>query len=238
MITGRTRDGGIHVAERESSKRGREVGSKIDVMRVLKEQDAGYLRLVLSREKGVLERLQKQAGAEIGPRDQGQIATRTIDQEAFGDGVLGKRKRTSAQGARRVLFVENAEEQRPIKIAGERRVLDGGTRRSMDDSDRESKAERTEKRTANLLQCGGHRTTKHQRAREAREQAVETRRQELVHRTRLNRQQAIERTKDRIKKLTVAEDAVAEQRANMAKTVVVGGITRNGHRFKIRQRRR
>jgi U3 small nucleolar RNA-associated protein 11 len=48
----------------------------------------------------------------------------------------------------------------------------------------------------------------------------------------------LEAAKARLKVLTDAEHALDLQRAKMAKSVTVGGITKDGRRFKIRERKR
>lgn len=230
MVSGRTRDGGIHVAERESTKKAREAGRDVELMRGLKAQDAGYLSVVLARERAVLARLEVAAGTEIGG-DGGLVGG-----ERPGE-VLGKRKRGGkvVEETRKIVFVEGVEEQETVKKAGGALPLHQST--SSPRSVVKDQRDMTGGPDA-AVDRPQRRKTKRQTTKEIERQKIEGKRQELVQRTRLKRQKAIERTKERIKQVSKAEDKLADQRARMGKSVVIGGITKDGRRFKIRQRRR
>jgi U3 small nucleolar RNA-associated protein 11 len=50
--------------------------------------------------------------------------------------------------------------------------------------------------------------------------------------------QQLQRARERLKALADAEDALELQQARMAKTATVGGVTKKGKVFKVRQRKR
>lgn len=184
-----------------------------DVVKLLKTQDAGYIRIMLQK---VRKERQKAEEGFVLDDEEGEI-------EAL-KGRAGKGKHT--------VFVEDKEDQmsfqpeewfgvededqlakpwsRPIKKSKsqdeDEEMADGGRPRKITPKD-DVDAAREERR-----------------ARKMREHAQESRRLK------------IEALKDRERELMQAEQELEKQRAKMSNTV--GGVNKNGVKFKVRERKR
>ncbi|EMD58273.1 hypothetical protein GGP41_008366 [Bipolaris sorokiniana] len=203
-------------------KHGRKVADRgnkalsVDVVKLLKTQDAGYIRTMLQVTRKEREELEKKLVME----EQGEV-------RAMKDGEEAK------HGKHRV-FVENEEEQEEFDPdawfgRGEKMPspVDSPTFGDLQDESEEDEDQAIQQpKTLSKKQA----ETEEQARREARK-------------FRKDRERALERTasklqgiKKRERELMAAEEELELQRAKMNNTV--GGVNKNGVKFKVRERKR
>lgn len=165
-----------------------------NVVKLLKTQDAGYIRTTLQKTRKERERLEQEI----------QIA----------DGKIKTLKEGNGKGGKLTMFVESREEQRAF-VPPE---MDED-----DDSDAWSDEDEAEAKTAKSST------------------APQETKEEIVLRRKRARAQAARRTllatiKEREHDLTIADNELETQRAKMNNAI--GGINKEGVKFKIRARKR
>jgi U3 small nucleolar RNA-associated protein 11 len=187
----------------------------MEVVKLLKTQDAGYIRTMLQMARKEREELEQKLVME----EQGEV-------RAVRDGAKARR------GKHRV-FVNNEEEQEdfdPDSWFGQGKALPERTGSphadELEDDDSEDEQVRVQHKTMSKKQI----------------EAEETARKE-ARKFRKDRERAQERTtsklralKKRESELVAAEEELELQRAKMNNTV--GGVNKNGVKFKVRERKR
>ncbi|KAK7520399.1 U3 snoRNP-associated protein-like protein Utp11 [Phyllosticta citriasiana] len=184
-----------------------------DVVKLLKTQDAGYIRTMLQK---VRKERQKAEEGFVLDDEEGEI-------EAL-KGRVGKGKHT--------VFVGNQEEQsnfQPEEWFGaedEEQLMKPWGRRikksKKQDDDEEMKNDQISKKPTPKDDASAAR--EHRRIRKMREQARE------------HKRLRIEALKNRERELVLAEQEIEKQRAKMSNQV--GGVNKNGVKFKVRERKR
>jgi U3 small nucleolar RNA-associated protein 11 len=188
----------------------------MEVVKLLKTQDAGYIRTMLQMARKEREELEERLVME----EQGEV-------RAMRDGAKARR------GKHRV-FVNNEEEQEefdPDSWFGQGKELPGRTDSpyadELEDDDSEDEQVRVKR----------HKTMSKKQI-----EAEETARKE-ARKFRKDRERAQDRTasklraiKKRESELVAAEEELELQRAKMNNTV--GGVNKNGVKFKVRERKR
>ncbi|KAK5663723.1 hypothetical protein OQA88_4154 [Cercophora sp. LCS_1] len=168
----------------------------IDMVRLLKTQDLGYLRtvrnVVAKEVKELEERFVLAGGEDLGEEEDGGDSE---DEEYAGTATKPKK-------AKKIVFCEGVEE---------RDGLAEGVRRDDTDEDGWEDDEEDEGK--------------------AKAKAIKARNLERL-------QTKLRNARKRLKTLTKAEFELELQQAKMAKTATSGGITKSGHRIKVRERKR
>lgn len=202
---------------RKVTDRGNEALS-MDVVKLLKTQDAAYIRTMLQQVRRERQKLEERLVLE----EQGEA-------RALKDGEEGR------QGKHRV-FVENEEEQEGFDADawfGEGKSMPTASRPEVpadweDDESEESEEEeqRPQKQTLS--------------ARKLKEQEEEAKRKKKFEKTRSRAQTRtafrLQMVKKKERELVAAEEELEKQRAKMNSSV--GGVNKNGVKFKIRERKR
>ena len=201
-----------------TSKRGRKTadrGNPIlshEAVRLLKTQDAGYLQTMIQKTRRAVERLEEEfllRGEEDGEKVE----------------VLGQ----GSGSGEKIIYVSGKDDQREWKPPLE---LMTAPRKLLAKADTDAKNEQVE--------VSNH-EKQHSNARKTLAKEDQARRQELMIRKRRKKEQDARRTKlaalkAREKNLRDAENELELQRAKMANTV--GGINKNGVKWKVRERKR
>ena len=207
-------------------KQGRKVADRgnkalsMEVVKLLKTQDAGYIRTMLQMVRKEREELEQMLILE----EQGEV-------KAFKDGAKNR-------SSKHRVFVENEEEQEefdPEAWFGRGQDLPGRTNtrhaqdvevETSDDGDEEDAVHSKASKTLSKKQL------------EAQELARKQARKFRKDRERAQSRTAakLASTKKRERELAAAEEELEAQRAKMNNTV--GGVNKNGVKFKIRERKR
>ncbi|KAG9780836.1 hypothetical protein KCU88_g3620, partial [Aureobasidium melanogenum] len=190
-----------------------------DAVKLLKTQDAGYLRTVAARGRKEIEKLKQEVGMDAV----------TV---AGGDGVLGKRK----------VFDDGNEE--PGSTRGKKRNSDGEVRVVGDTlvNGTSGEVEQQHFGTEDENDVADHNPPstkrKSKRALAAEQDAAARLRAERKKRRRLQEMRVakLEALRQRQREILAAADELELQRAKMARTV--GGVNKNGVKFKIRERKK
>ena len=205
MMSSSTHNGGQRVADRGNKS------LSMEVVKLLKTQDAAYLRTVAQKTRRARERLEEEF--VLGGEGEGHAIT-----------VLGKRDQ---KGGNKVVWVESREEQR--RWGGESPNTEEATagrektdRDDEDDIEDASKVRHAPRKALIEAQKLALQTKRVLRKQHKREQ--ETRRSKL------------EALKIREKDLMTAEHELEMQRARMSASI--GGVTKAGLKWKIRERKR
>lgn len=199
---------------RKVADRGNEALS-IDVVKLLKTQDAAYIRTMLQQVRKERAKLEERLVME----DQ---EVRALKDE---EGRTGKHR----------VFVENEDQQEEFDADawfGEGRAMPSASRPEVpaaweDDSDEEEEEkQRPQKKTLS--------------AKKQKEQEEEAKRMKKFEKTRSRAQSRtafrLQMVKKKERELVAAEEELEKQRAKM--TSSVGGVNKNGVKFKIRERKR
>jgi U3 small nucleolar RNA-associated protein 11 len=180
-----------------------------DVVRLLKTQDTGYVRTLLQKTKKDRDRLEMEVQIEGAGRIVTLKGGAVEDEED--DEEKEKDEDEYKQATKKITFVESREEQQAM-------VIKGG---STDDDIGIAEKKKLSRREAEALRCT---EIEAGRAKKKRAQQQEARRSLL---------EAVRRRGD---DLALAEQELDLQRAKMSNSV--GGISKNGVKFKIRERKR
>ncbi|OCT44325.1 putative U3 small nucleolar RNA-associated protein Utp11 [Cladophialophora carrionii] len=179
-----------------------------DAVKLLKTQDAGYLRTVAAKGRRELERLQEEVGMDAVSLGKGRLGKKTVfeDDETAGApralkrGLDGQVKQDSRVGDEQGPHVEESEVAASIEDQAPKA--------------KSKKALQAEKDALTRLKAERKRRKRLQEMRVAKLEALKKRQREIL----------------------VAADQLELQRAKMARTV--GGVNKDGVRFKVRERKR
>ena len=207
MMSSRT-SGGIKIAERGGDQN-KPLGA--EVVKLLKTQDAAYLRTMAQRTRRERERMEEEGG--LGLVGGGSVVLR----EGF-----QRRKNKKRDGDGYVAFVGSREEQLAFGKERDNKVAEVDDNVVVDTNDRG-------RRVTNLPAGKGDGTR--QKSYLLDEEIVKNRR-----RWRDNRIRHYEALKSREDNLKKAEAELERQRAKMTNNI--GGVNKNGIKYKIRERKR
>jgi U3 small nucleolar RNA-associated protein 11 len=200
----------VDIAGRKIADRGNKALS-MDVVKLLKTQDAGYIRTMLQMVRKEREALEEKI--VLGKKD-----ARTLDE---GDSRHGKH----------TVFVEDKEDQKAFKVdewfGTDRNLADRAWNRPRkqdakakdEDEDLQVKKMSKKQREAQVLA-------------QKEERALKKKRERLQQRLAAH----LEVIKRKEQDLLIAEDELEKQRAKMNNSV--GGVNKHGVKFKIRERKR
>ncbi|KAI1746457.1 small-subunit processome [Xylaria castorea] len=178
----------------------------VDVVRLLKTQDMGYIRSVRNiamKEVHTLEERVIALGGDIDSllNNENEEDEDDMDMDFdFGDELSGKKK--SAQKNKKIIFADG-EDERESRI-----------QQDMEEDTPEADDEGPEGDNPEKLRA------------EQKQRLLEKLRRRLLN----------ARKKQRV--LAQTEQELEMQRARMAKTATVGGVTKSGKKFKVRERKR
>lgn len=183
----------------------------MDVVRLLKTQDAGYIRTMLQMVRKEREELEQKIMLEGEGQDQEVVP--------FKEGKSGSH----------TVFVGDREEQRkfrPDEWFGKGGEMPGKEKEvvqedSEDDGWEKVKSKKLSKKQEEMRLLAEKEKRALQKKRERNQERM------IVH---------LEAVKNRERELMIAEEELEKQRAKMNNTV--GGINKNGVKFKVRERKR
>jgi U3 small nucleolar RNA-associated protein 11 len=186
-----------------------------EVVKLLKTQDVGYLRTVLQRTRRERERLEMEI---------------LID-EREGGAELKALKGEGGEKRRHAVFVESRDEQREFDPEEWFGTDDMGLEKSYNRPRRTSAA-------GEEAETEAKQPPKSRKQLEAEEQAAKDARKELKKKTHSqeSRQRMLKGVRQREQELVAAEQELEQQRAMMSNTI--GGVNRNGVKFRMRERKR
>jgi U3 small nucleolar RNA-associated protein 11 len=170
----------------------------VEMVRLLKTQDLGYLRTVRNvaakEVKELEERWVLAGGAELEEEE-------SDDEEEDDYGMAAPRKATRQKPAKKIVFFDADDER---KKALEEAEADDPQWEDEDEEDESPKAKEAAKKARNLEKL----------------------------------QKKLRNARKKLKALSDAEFQLELQQAKMAKTATSGGVTKNGHKIKVRERKR
>jgi U3 small nucleolar RNA-associated protein 11 len=197
-------------------------GLSHEAIKLLKTQDAGYLRTVGERVRRQIEkvkedlRIQESMGEALGDQEDTRQEEDDDDFDDFDFGAAEKK-------ARKLVFADDREDQKVLK-----RVLEQREQEGENEEEEESFGERAQqqqkRKTRKELEAEKRAMVEARRARKLKKRALEVRQNKLKA---LQKQYA---------DITSAERALDLQRAKMSNSV--GGVNKNGLKFKIKERKR
>ncbi|KAL6238991.1 hypothetical protein BDW75DRAFT_178468 [Aspergillus navahoensis] len=203
-------------------------GLSHEAIKLLKTQDAGYLRTVGERVRRQMEkvkedlRIQESMGEALGDKDDRRPEEEEDDDDDFDGFDFG----TAEKKARKLVFADDREDQKVLKRALEQREQEeedeeeDGEEKSFGERARQQQKRKTRKE----LEAEKQALIEARRARKIKKRALEVRQNKLKA---LQKQYA---------DITSAERALDLQRAKMSNSV--GGVNKNGLKFKIKERKR
>ncbi|KAF7538985.1 hypothetical protein G7054_g2562 [Neopestalotiopsis clavispora] len=180
----------------------------VDEVRLLKTQDVGYVRTVRNTAAKEVRALEERVVGMGGSLEAKVVDTADMDMDDEDDFFDDEMDGPARKKPKKIVFAEGVED-REERISG---ALDEGE----DDDDDDSSVDGKE---------SGKNMTEKQRA-EQRERLL------------LKLQRRLATARKRLKALSTAENELEMQRAKMAKTQTVGGVTKTGKKFKVRERKR
>ncbi|KAL3494807.1 small-subunit processome [Aspergillus germanicus] len=228
MMNSHTAKAGKHGTGMRDSAEAR--GLNHDAIKLLKTQDAGYLRTVGERVRRAMGKVEEELRVQEGIRE--LSGEKDEDEKKNGedddDDDFGLDFDEVGKKPRRLVFADDKEEQRSLK-----RTLG-----STSESEGEDEDEEAGEASFGALQRQQQQTKKSRKELEAEKQALYAER-----RARKMKKRALEWKQNKLKALqkqhadiTAAERALDLQRAKMSNSV--GGVNKNGLKFKIRERKR
>ncbi|KIV80050.1 hypothetical protein PV11_07580 [Exophiala sideris] len=195
-----------------------------DAVQLLKTQDAGYLRTVAAKGRKEIEKLKEEVGLDsvtLNTRKAALRPTHKTFADEDGDNVMLKGKQRTVSGdilenGTRYIVAETLEEANKV----ESMVLG----LELEDQENEPNATRTKPTSKKALV--------------AKQDAAARLRTERKKRKRLQEMRVgkLEALKTRQREILAAAEQLDLQRAKMARTV--GGVNKNGLKFKIRERKK
>lgn len=201
--------GMINKKQGQHGKGGTENQLSHDAVKLLKTQDAGYLRTALAKGRKDIRRVEEELGS---------ASSKTAKKTVF------TVEKTSPRGKKRSSngdVLEQVEVNDVVYPALPSLESDGD---GEDDLEADENATAAKPRTKKELERHKEMAAKLQNQRKRRKRLREVRTVKL------------EMLKKRQKEITAAADQLELQRAKMAKTV--GGVNKNGVKFKVRERKR
>lgn len=226
MLSDQTARQGKHGA------RGSEASSlSHDTVKLLKTQDAGYLRTVGERVRREVERLEQEVQLQDGMAQtlgegQSQNGQKHEDDEDFDDLLDGAAKR------RKIIFAESQEDQK--KLGG---LLDDSEDEEMNDDDEDDEEDDSfGKRQQQQQEKTSKQPSKKQL--EAERLALSQKRaaKKLKQRATQGRIKKLAALKKQYAEITTAERQLELQRARMTNSI--GGVNKNGVKWKVKERKR
>ncbi|EAW07377.1 rRNA-processing protein UTP11 [Aspergillus clavatus NRRL 1] len=237
MMAAESRVRGKHGAGARDSAAKRGLGH--DAIKLLKTQDAGYLRTTAERVRREMEKVEGEVRLQEGMREvlgEGEKggsedgdSEEDYDDEFggfdFGDeegGSSGKKKKQSGNGRRKLVFADDQREQRVLK---KRRLRENERDEAGDDTDGQEQGQKTaQRKTPKQLEAERQALVEARRARKMKKRAAEARENKL---------QALRK---QFADLTAAERELDWQRGRMDNSV--GGTNKHGIKWKIRERKK
>lgn len=216
MLSDRTGKQGKH-GNRESGQ-----SLSNEAAKLLKTQDAGYLRTVGERIRREMERLEQEVQMQDGIQEvlgEGQTKQKDADEE---DDFFDFEEEEEEGKPKKVVFAESREEQRELG-----RELDEASDEMDDDSFGQlskKQQNQNQKKSKKQLEAEVQALRELRAARKAKKRAAEVRRNKL---------QAL---KKQYAEITAAERELEWQRGRMDNSV--GGTNKNGVKWKIRERKK
>lgn len=205
----RTTKKGVQQSERKKEN-GSQGPMSMDVVKLLKTQDAGYLQTVLQQTRRAREKIEKHAVLMTAGADASSLSKRMVFDD---NGDLVEEKGTrEAFDEDMDLDLDDLADLGDLDGLDDLDGIDGG-----DDGSEDGKSESGESDTAGLSK------------EEVKQRRKKRRAQEVL-------QNHLEALKDRERDLSAALTQLQDQRARMNNTV--GGVNKNGVKFKVRERKR
>ncbi|KAF2751594.1 U3 small nucleolar RNA-associated protein 11 [Sporormia fimetaria CBS 119925] len=205
MVSSKVDSAGRKIADRGNT------ALSMDVVKLLKTQDVGYIRTMLQMVRKEREQLEQKImveGKEVVP--------------------LGKDEEVVKKG-RHTVFVGDRNEQRKFRADewfGKPGDWSDKEQGDLDDLDDEEEEDDGKKKTLSKKEL------EKKALKEKEERAFRRRREKTLEKM----EALLEAVKKRERDLVAAEDELDKQRAKMHNTV--GGVNKNGVKFKIRERKR
>ncbi|KAL4880144.1 small-subunit processome [Aspergillus karnatakaensis] len=200
-------------------------GLSNDAIKLLKTQDAGYLRTIGEKLRRQIERVEEEVKVQenmralAGDDEEGDAKQEESDDDDFDFDFGGTETK-----ARKVVFADDREEQRVFKMKQElEKMVDDEDEDSEDDSFGALQKKQV-KKSKKELELEKKALYDARRARKMKKRALEWRQNKLKA---LQKQYA---------DITSAERALDLQRAKMSNSI--GGVNKNGLKFKIKERKR
>ena len=217
MLSSKTDNHGRKLADRGNK------ALSVDVVKLLKTQDAGYLRTMAQKTRRAREKLEQEFFLRRGDVDKETVQT------------LGER--TNMGQRQHIIFVESTEQQKLYDAKGH--TLSGSSGIDGEDAERTeldySDSEKDEAHVLDLM------AKKPERSRKSVEEQAQMLKAERTTRKQRKRDQETRRLKlkalkQREENLLAAEMELEIQRGKMSNSI--GGITKTGLKWKIRERKR
>ncbi|GMG36202.1 Small-subunit processome, Utp11 [Aspergillus oryzae] len=218
MMSSHTQKAGKHgTAARQSA-----AGLSHDAIKLLKTQDAGYLRTTGERIRRQMDKLEQEIQLQdgmvqslVGKRPKKKkAAVRDEDDDGF-DFDFDEESEEEEVGPKKTVFVDDKQEQRALKMKKVQEE-DSGEEESFEDLER--------KKTARELEADRLALQEARRARKIKQRAA------------LARQNKLAALQKQYTDITAAERQLDWQRGRMDNTV--GGTNKNGIKWKIRERKK
>ncbi|KAI9703474.1 MAG: hypothetical protein M1820_005778 [Bogoriella megaspora] len=207
MMSSRTDGHGVRIADRGNRP------LSIDVVRLLKTQDLGYIRIMLQKTRKDRQKLEQEV--QIIEKHGNELQGEDEDMDLDRPRLITLKHGSRSGKAKHTVFVDSREEQKGF-VQGTPSKRASSSTDEVHESDGEGQErEGSQSKTLPLDQSERRRL---QRARESR----------------AKRLQAL---KEREEDLVIAEQELDLQRAKMNNTST-GGVTKNGLKYKIRERKR
>jgi U3 small nucleolar RNA-associated protein 11 len=178
----------------------------VEVVRLLKTQDLGYLRTVRNvAAKEVRELEERWVLAGGGELEEESEDEDEDDDFGIGIGMGGKKKKKQGQkkAPKKIVFCDGEEQRKKAKEEAEAGADDAQWEDEEDDEE-SPKAKEAEREAQNLERL----------------------------------EKKLRNARKKLKALSDAEFQLEVQQAKMAKTATSGGYTKNGHKIKVRERKR
>ncbi|KAL4973413.1 small-subunit processome [Aspergillus desertorum] len=199
-------------------------GLSHEAIKLLKTQDAGYLRTVGERIRRQMEKvkedlkIQESMGEALGDKDDSRHEDEDDDDfDGFDFGAAVKK-------VRKLVFADDREDQKVLKRTLEQREQEDEDEDEEEESFGERAQQQQRRKTRRELEAEKQALVDARRARKIKKRALEVRQNKLKA---LQKQYA---------DITSAERALDLQRAKMSNSV--GGVNKNGLKFKIKERKR
>ena len=217
MLSSKTDNHGRKLADRGNK------ALSVDAVKLLKTQDAGYLRTMAQRTRRAREKLEQEFVLRRGDLDKETVQT------------LGER--TNMGQRQHIVFVESKAQQKIYDPNGH--AFAGNSRINRENAEKtESDYSDSEKDEAHILDLV---TEQPERSRKSIEEQTQTLKAERTTRKQRKRnhetrRSKLEALKQREENLVAAEMELEIQRGKMSNSI--GGITRTGLKWKVRERKR
>ncbi|MCJ1476375.1 hypothetical protein MMC13_005041 [Lambiella insularis] len=207
MMSSSTHNGGQRVADRGNK------ALSMEAVKLLKTQDAGYLRTIAQKTRRAREKLEREF--MLGEKGQGGVR------------FLGNVAGASTKFGEKVVWVESKEAQKSYGL-GNKAVETGGATREVVDEESDQEIEKSQapqqKPSKSLSEAQASALKVERGLRKAHKREQEARRSKL------------EAFKIRERDLMAAEQELDIQRAKMSSSI--GGTTKAGLKWKVRERKK